>query len=160
VEEAVKTLLNTSFATTNNYLLADKDGRMGVVEASPGKVRVRGPEVDHRYIVATNHFIHPEMLDMEDKAQRDQTSTSRYSAISEALGRQHGRIDAEAAQSILSSHEGFVCSHMDNIELGTLWSLTATLRQPRLYRAEGNPCKTEYEIDERLTWVITGRSGP
>lgn len=158
VEEAVKVLSNTSFSTTNNYLLADRDGNLAVVEASSGKVRVRRPEADQPYMVATNHFMHPDMLEMEENAKRDPTTAERYSVISTALEQHHGRVDAQAAQKILSSHDGSVCSHMDDIQLGTLWSVIATLRQPQLYRAEGNPCKMEYQLDQRLTLVTGERS--
>ncbi len=153
VEEAVKILLNTKFSTTNNYLLADREGRMGVVEASPGKVKVRGRATGQSYLVATNHFVHPEMLEMEDKARRDPTTLSRYSAISTALEQQHGQIDVGAAQKILSSHDGSVCSHMEDMQLGTLWSVIATLKRPQLYRSEGNPCRVGYQLDERLSII-------
>ncbi len=76
VDEAVKKLSATSFATANNYLLADRDGKMAVVEASPERVRVRGPEPDTQYILATNHFVHPEMIEMEDRGKRDSDSAT------------------------------------------------------------------------------------
>jgi predicted choloylglycine hydrolase len=65
VEEALKVLLGMHFLTANNYLLADKDSNMAVVEASPDKVRVRRPQEGNPFVVCTNHFIHSEMLGTE-----------------------------------------------------------------------------------------------
>ena len=39
---------------------------MAVVEASPDTARVHRPEGSDPFIVCTNHFVHPEMLEMED----------------------------------------------------------------------------------------------
>jgi hypothetical protein len=56
----------------------------------------------------------------------------------------------EAAQRIMSDHTGYVCSHQDKIMLGTLWSITAGLKNLDVFRAEGNPCRTKYKEDQRL----------
>ncbi len=97
------------------------------------------------------------MIEMEDRGKRDPDSATRYAAVSEALDRQPGKVDTRAAQRVLSTHEGLVCSHHDDIQLGTLWSVTATLKRPRLYRAEGQPCKTGYQLDKRLSTVTSSR---
>ncbi len=157
VEEGVKKLSTTSFSTTNNYLLADEEGEIAVVEASPDKVRVRRPEPGHQYMVATNHFVHPEMVEVENKTKRDPDSTMRYDTIEKALELGKGKVDTRVARKVLSAHEGSVCSHLEEIQLGTLWSLTATLKHPQLYRAEGQPCKTKYQLDKRLSIVMTSR---
>lgn len=157
VGEAVKKLSTASFSTTNNYLLADKEGEIAVVEASPEKIRVRHPEPGHQYMVATNHFVHAEMVEVENRTKRDPDSAMRYDTIAKALELGKGKIDARTAQKVLSSHEGAVCSHHEGIQLGTLWSLTATLKHPQLYRAEGQPCKTKYQLDKRLSLVMPSK---
>jgi hypothetical protein len=43
-----------------------------------------------------------------------------------------------------------VCSHQKNIHLGTLWSVIATLKNLRIFRAEGHPCRARYKEDNRL----------
>ena len=149
VREAVRALSRTRFSTTNNYLLADATGDMAVVEASPGKVHVREPDGE-TYLVCTNHFSSRDMVSMEDLRQRDSDSTLRYAAIERALRTRAGRLGMAGAQRILSDHRGYVCSHHDDVELGTLWSTVATLRRLRILRAEGRPCQTEYDPDHRL----------
>lgn len=69
-EEAIKTLSDAHFSTLSNYLLTDRNSDMAVVEASPEKVSVRRPEGGDDFIVCTNHFVHPEMLEMENQKER------------------------------------------------------------------------------------------
>jgi predicted choloylglycine hydrolase len=160
VKESLAILENTHFSCCSNYLIADKEGTMAVVEAAPGRVKVRMPEDDDSFIVATNHFVHKDMQEMEDLAHRSTSnwdSLVRYSAISEALKKQNGRIAIKTAQEILSDHNGYVCSHQNKIKLGTLWSLAATLKSPSVFRAEGHPCVTTYKPDTRLTKAIQKR---
>ncbi len=153
VKESVKTLTNAHFSTTSNYLLADKDANMAVVEASPERIRVRRPGEDDRFIVCTNNFLHPEMLETEDLKERSRSnwdSEPRYTTIYDAIKRQDGKIDIKDAQKILSNHSGYVCSHQQNVQLGTIWSVVATLKRSQILRAEGHPCKAKYRSDTRL----------
>lgn len=157
VEEGVKTLSNAHFSTTSNYLVADKEGNMAVIEASPDKVRARNPEEGDSFIVCTNHFLHPEMLEMEDQKERsglNWDSVPRYTTIYDALKQHDGKIDVKTAQKILSNHSGYVCSHQKKIQLGTIWSIVATLKKPQIFRAEGHPCRAKYKPDLRLNKAI------
>jgi len=150
VEEGLSVLSDAHFLTTNNYLLADKGGNMAVVEASPDKVRVRRPEEGNKFIVCTNQFMLPEMLEMENQKERPPDSMPRYTIIYDAIKQRSGRIDVKTAQKILSDHAGYVCSHEESIQLGTLWSVIATLKKPKILMAEGHPCRTKYKTDTRL----------
>lgn len=157
VEESIKALSEMRFSTTNSYLLADKEGNLAVVEASPDKVRTRGPGDGESFIIYTNHFLHPEMLEMKDQNERSRLnwdSVPRYTTIYNALKHHDGKIDAKTAQKILSNHSGYVCSHQESIHLGTLWSVITTLKKLQILRAEGHPCKTKYREDNRLNKVV------
>jgi predicted choloylglycine hydrolase len=152
VKEALRILTEAHHVAANNYLLADKEGNMAVVEACPGKVRIRKPE--DGFIVCTNHFVHDEMFDMEDRKERPQDSVLRYTTIYKTLEKSVKRTDIKTAQRILSDHTGGVCSHKDEIQLGTLWSLIAGLKQLKIFLAEGHPCRAKYREDTRLIKVI------
>ncbi len=158
LEEGLKVLSKLRFSSANNYLLADKEGSMAVVEASPEKVRVRMPQDDERFIVCTNHVVLPEMLKIENVSERPPDSISRYTTIYNALRQQYGKIDLETAQRILSNHTGYVCSHLKSIKLGTIWSLVSTLKQLKILRAEGHPCRTRYKLDSRLNRMLQRRT--
>ncbi len=130
---------------------------MAVVEASPKRTRVRKPADDDNFIVCTNHFLHPEMLDMEDQKERSRSnwdSVPRYATIYGILEKEDGQIDMETTQQILSNHTGYVCSHQQKIQLGTIWSIIATLRKPQIFRAEGHPCRAKYRLDDRLNRTL------
>lgn len=148
--EAVNFLTHAKFLTANNYLVADKSGEMAVVEACPAATQVRRPENGETFIAATNHFVHTEMKRFEDVSKRDPDSETRYSTILRSLREVRGGVTGSIAKRILSSHEGRVCSHMDYIKLGTLWSQIVELQRLTILRAEGQPCKTEYRSDKRL----------
>jgi len=148
VKEAVKTLTTARHVSANNYLLADREGNLVVVEACPEKIQVR--KTESNFIACTNHFVHEEMVEMENRTERPSDSLQRYETICQALEGCNGRVDIEGAQKILSSHVGGVCSHRDDIQLGTIWSLVAGLKQLRIFLAEGHPCRAKYREDTRL----------
>lgn len=160
VEEGVRTLSEAHLTSTFNFLLADKDANMAVVEASPEKVRIRRPENGDSFIVCTNHFVHPEMQDMEDQKARSGSiwdTLPRYKTIYNILKEHNGKIDLGMAKTTLSNHGGYVCSHQQRIKLGTIWSMISTLKVPEVFRAEGHPCRTKYKQDLRLSRAIQRR---
>jgi predicted choloylglycine hydrolase len=157
VEESLKILTGTHLSNSSNFLLSDKEGDMAVVEASPERVRVRKPKEEDNLIVCTNHFLHPEMQEMEDLSERNRSnwdSIPRYTTILESIKQRKGKIDLKSAQRILANHSGYVCSHQEKIKLGTIWSITATLKELKIFRAEGHPCKTKYKQDPRLNRAL------
>jgi predicted choloylglycine hydrolase len=157
VAEAVEALSHVRFLTTNNYVLADRDGNLAVVEAGPDRIRVRRPKDGNEFVVCTNHFLHSDMLELENRKERPLDSVNRYDTIYDMLRRHDGRIDAKEAQKLLSNHDGHVCSHVNSIQLGTLWSIIATLSDLEVFRAEGHPCRTKYKRDERLIRALQTR---
>jgi len=154
VDEAIGALSDMRHTTANNFLLVDKKGNMAVVEAAPGRVRTREPEERKGFIVCTNHFLHPDMLDRENREKRCWDSEVRYNAIHAALEGRKGKVSVEDAQAILSDHSGHVCFHDKDGGLGTLWSVVAVPARSRVYRAEGHPCRNKYREDFRLERAI------
>ncbi len=146
VEEGVEWLLGIPHHCTIAILLADKGGDMAVVEASPMKTRVRRPEGN--FIASTNHLNHPDMLDINMFEPSD--SRRRYDAVVNDLSR-GGKIDEKRLIGVLSDHSGLVCSHIDEIGLGTLWSTVTHVNTRRVWMAEGHPCRVPYKLDTRLT---------
>jgi predicted choloylglycine hydrolase len=152
VKEALRILTEARHVAANNYLLADREGDMAVVEACAEKVGIRRPKND--FIVCTNHFVHQGMISKEDHMERPSDSVMRYITIYKALEENAKGIDVKAAQKILSDHEGKVCSHINEIRLGTLWSLVAGLKQLKIFIAEGHPCRAKYREDMRLNKAL------
>lgn len=158
VDEAAKRLTAMRISTTNNYLLADPSGDIAVVQVSPGKTRIRRPDAGDGFLIATNHFVDPEMQDREAPEKRDPDSVQRYLAISERIRDRDGVVGPAEAQRILSDHAGAVCSHHDDQQLGTLWSVVADLGKLQVFRAEGHPCSVQYKPDVRLRRALSRSS--
>jgi len=153
VRDASRSLLDMHASANANFLLADNAGDMAVAEVSPDKAVIREQEDDDDFIVCTNHFVLPEMQQYEDLERRkaeNWDTIPRYIAISEGIRKAGRKMNVEAAQRIMSDHTGYVCSHQNRIKLGTLWSITAGLKNLDVFRAEGNPCRTKYKEDPRL----------
>ncbi|TFG19199.1 MAG: hypothetical protein EU530_06980 [Promethearchaeota archaeon] len=151
VQQGVDFLTNIPHYSTMTYLLADKKGTMTVVEIGPEDTCAIRESIDH-YLVSTNHYNHPRMKDVDIYVPPD--SYVRYDTICRALGTQKGRISEKTIKDILSSHEGLVCSHRDEIQLGTLWSVVYNLSDLRICRSEGHPCVSSYVEDTRLIDAI------
>jgi predicted choloylglycine hydrolase len=64
IEETSRALSEMRHATANNFLLADREGNIAVVEVAPSRVRIRELDEGNEFIVYTNHFLHPDMLQM------------------------------------------------------------------------------------------------
>jgi len=161
IKEATKLLADAHICSADNFLVADREGNLAVVEASPERTRVRRPEKSDNFIVCTNHFVLPEMQEMEnveDRTKSNWDTIPRYETISGMLRKSNGKINAQYAQSILSNHSGYVCSHQRKIKLSTLWSVIATLKEPEIFRAIGNPCRAKYVQDIRLNKALKRRN--
>jgi len=154
VKEGIKFLTEIPHYSTISYLIADANGEMVVVEASPKRTAVRTPQED-AFIVSTNHFVHAKMLDLPIYEPPD--SRVRYNKIVEMLKNRTGRLNENLLKSILSDHTGLICSHRENIKLGTLWSVIVNLKKLRILRAEGHACSTKYKQDLRLDKAIEMR---
>lgn len=146
VQEGVDFLTEISHHCTISFLLADSTGEMAVIEAKPGTAVIREPQDD--YIVSTNHYNHPVMKRLKIFEPPD--SQIRYSTIVDSLGDLNAGLDEDTIRKILSSHEGLVCSHIDEMKLGTLWSIVANLNTLQVWRSDGHPCSNPYEEDTRL----------
>lgn len=149
-EEAINYIESIPLCSTQNIILADKEGKLAVVEASPDKVTVRE---SRDYIVSTNHFITNEMKDEFLQIEDNWYLTDdRYNTCINSLAEQNK--DVNFAMDLASGKKGFVCQYHKAMNFDTLWSSIYDVKELRIFRAEGNPSKTEYKEDNRLDWGI------
>jgi len=98
-EEARDMLLEWELAWGTNYHIADPSGDMFVVEATASVKEVRWPdslgegEVD--FLVTTNHFRTPEMIEISGRDRRD---CSRYATFFDYLQNNLGDVDLDFAK--------------------------------------------------------------
>ena len=100
-EEAKDMLVDWELAWGTNYHIADPSGDMFVVEATASEKEVRWPdslgegEVD--FLVTTNHFRTPEMVEISGRDRRD---CARYALIFDFLQKNLGDVDLDFAKMI------------------------------------------------------------
>ncbi|MFW9879317.1 MAG: C45 family autoproteolytic acyltransferase/hydrolase [Candidatus Thorarchaeota archaeon] len=145
VDEAVKFIKEIPHYCTMSYLLADKSGKIRIVEVGPNdKIAVRKP-LDG-ILISTNHFNHPKMQNI--KIYEPSDSRIRYNKVFNSLKSKPEVLSEDYYKNLLSEHNGLVCSH--KFYLGTLWSVIYNLNNLQIWRADGHPCSNPYIEDERL----------
>jgi predicted choloylglycine hydrolase len=156
-EEAIKVIDEIPISTYNNFLVADRNGDMAVVEASPYQNVVRRPLKDSRFIGCTNQFHDAEMKTLENPGVEWSKSTERMTAINQYLMRKK-HLSIEDSKEILSDKKACLCLDLRELGFGTLWSVVANLNTLDLFRSEGQPKKTNYKQDKRLQDYLTKKT--
>jgi predicted choloylglycine hydrolase len=123
---------------------------MVVVECNCEKIVVIEPQKDENYVVATNHFVSPEMQQYTGPALFN--SKERYKVARQALNA-NNNYSCELAKNILGGKYGFMCQYERKLGFDTLWSTVYDLKNDRIFRAEGNPSKARFKEDIRLRTV-------
>jgi hypothetical protein len=119
-----------------NYLIADAQGHLAVVEAHPARVRVIEPT--RAMIAATNHYRHPDMHPLQRGRKLDH-SIERLSFLYAQAADEW----ANPVTDVLTHHASRLCGHAGGHT--TLWSLSANLTTHTIAYAFGAPCETAYE---------------
>lgn len=145
VHEAIEVLRGFYTSLSNNYLIADQNGHMTVVEVGPNHFQVRTPTEGESYIVCTNHFIHQTA---QPHATWSKTTERNNTMTNHLTNDEH--MTEEKAKNIMSDYNGHVCLNLKNENFGTLYSLVLNLNQLDILRAEGQPNRTKYKQDNRL----------
>ncbi|MFW9787421.1 MAG: C45 family autoproteolytic acyltransferase/hydrolase [Candidatus Thorarchaeota archaeon] len=147
-KEAVAFMKRIPHFRGNNYLIADKDGDIALVEACPERVMVTPAK--NGLAFAANRFQSPEMLELEVEKWANPTTIQRHKIINDWFSNQNGGIEEVSAQQILSGvfeqGEGVCCKYTDGPEeWGTIWSWTALLGDGTMNIADGAPSNNEYK---------------
>lgn len=156
VSEAIRLLHNLPICTSQNIILADRQGEMAIVECCSEAIAVRTPKEGEQFLVATNQFIEPAMMKYDGRPDQNwYLSETRYQTSQQALRMtDHYSDPLQRAKHILSGKFGVVCQYKKELNFDSLWSFIVRLNDLSIVRAEGNPSKTKYSKDTRLTWAI------
>lgn len=86
-EQAVSLLCKLPVASNCNILLADKSGRMVVVECTPTQKKIREAEIFHkdRIVCTVNSFVSDEMRPYDDAHGNDYDSRRRYKTVMDSF---------------------------------------------------------------------------
>lgn len=152
-KEAINLLYQLPIASNGNILIADKSGEMVVCEISPEEINIRGPIINsqgEKFIVTTNEFTSSLMKEKEAITETYESSL-RYEVAVKALNKltnQENPVDYTKA--LLKGDFGFMCQYDKKDNFVTVWSSLFDLDNLLIYRAEGDPRKAQFKIDERM----------
>jgi len=166
VEEAADALAKGRHLRPMSYLLADAAGGIGVAEATPDQVRLRGP-VDG-FVTAANapqggdilrdwtgeqsgyRLPEPVRLAPEDyRGDALNRARRRIARAEEMLRRAGSRVSEDTLKEMLSDHLAPICAgdhgHPDGAPWGTIWSGICAPAQREFLIAPGLPCRHPYQ---------------
>lgn len=151
-KEALQLLSNLPVASNCNILLADKNGDMVVVECTSTIKTIRKPIAINeglKVICTTNCFVSDDMKQFE---REDETykSLERYNNVINAFKDYSGQYVVGYIEEILKGDHGFMCQYEKGLNFETIWSSVFDLGTLDIYRAEGDPRRKKYILDERL----------
>ena len=154
--------MNLPIASNCNILLADKSGDMVVVECTPTLKKVREAEIFHgdRIVCTVNSFTSDEMKPYDDANGNDYDSHKRYKVVIDSFSSGQIRENYIATtEQLLKGDYGFMCQYDKEPDFETVWSSIFDLESLAIYRAEGDPRKKKFIIDNRLHDLKFKRAG-
>ncbi|MCM1134340.1 MAG: C45 family autoproteolytic acyltransferase/hydrolase [Clostridium sp.] len=158
-EQAITRLFDLPVASNCNILLADKSGKMAVVECTPSMKRIREAEAfaEDRIVCAVNSFTSDEMKAYDAAHGKDYDSYKRYQTVMDSFFKGKIREDyVETTERLLKGEYGFMCQYDEEPDFETVWSSVFDLKSLMIYRAEGDPRKKKFAADGRLKDLVTG----
>lgn len=152
-KQAVSRLCDLPIASNCNILLADKSGRMVVVECTPSIKKIREAETFNsgRIVCAVNSFTSDDMKTHDDAHGKDYDSHKRYEVVMDSFSSGQIKDDyIETTKQLLKGDYGFMCQYDNEPDFETVWSSIFDLESLTIYRAEGDPRKKKFIMDNRL----------
>lgn len=150
VDEGISAIQRLPVSSNCNILIADKTGRMAVVECNPFEKHVRAPQTNefgNQFVITVNSLLSPEMEKHKAGEENSFFSKDRYQTAETALLRLKER-PIETAKAILSGKCGFMCQYVKELNFDTIWATIFNLSDLKIYRAEGNPNKKSFVSDD------------
>ena len=157
VPEVLARLEQLPVGSAQTLTLADRSGRLAVIECNAEGKEIAAPDGgDRAFVCATNAFHLPGMQRYRVPEQDDWFAERRYQTMRQARDRA-GEEDAFLfAEKLLSGQYGFLCQYDRSTGRDTVWSVIYDLGQRRIYRSEGNPRRCGYREDKRFKVKLEG----
>ena len=151
-DHAITLLNELPIASNCNILLADKSGKMVVVECTPSLKQLRRPIETRcgKIICTVNNFTSENMKQYDYSDGNVYNSVERYNVVIKSLPDiLQGDLIANT-QKLLKGEYGFMCQYEKELNFETVWSSIFDLDNLNIYRAEGSPIKKKFKEDKRL----------
>ena len=149
VDEALEALKNFTVASSQTLTMADRSGKMSVVECNAEKFVVIEPKNGENFVAAVNEFNSPKMVKYRCDLDDEMNSHLRYEVACNAL-ENNKDYSLQYAKDLLSGEFGFMCQYDRSKGADTVWSSVYMLNENKVYRCEGNPSRKKYKEDTRL----------
>ena len=151
-EQAIVLFSELPIASNCNILLADKSGRMVVVECTPSAKKIREAKKfgEDSIVCTVNSFISNEMKVYDDSNGNDYDSHKRYMVVMDSFTKYIKEDYIETTKQLLKGDYGFMCQYDNEPDFETVWSSIFDLKTLAIYRAEGDPRKKKFIVDNRL----------
>ena len=134
VDQALNVFQRVPLCCPKNFLIADKNGDMVVVEHTSKKFRVVYPK--DNVLIQTNHYVDPELAREDIIFEQNPTTNSfiRYYETLQRINLERARFNLNSIIKILGS-PGRTYTYQDNPNVKTIWTLALDMsnRKYRIY---------------------------
>lgn len=140
--EATKLVKHQDRSISTNSILVDRDHRMIDIESS--LQAFDSIKTNRKFLVHTNHIVGQNLRHLQIEA--DKESERRYNYATKTLEENENNISVDLLKNILKDHNSGICSHPTKRNKSTtIASVIIDINNKKLFLANGNPCKTEYQ---------------
>lgn len=144
-QQAIQAIQKLPIASAQTITIADKTGKIVVVECNCEKVTVIKPSDNKNAVFATNHFVSREMCVYQYKGQDDCYSHKRLQTLQKAFEYQK-EYTVSFAMDLLSGKKGFLCQYDRKEDIDTIWSVIYDLTENKVYMTKGNPSQKDFTV--------------
>ncbi|EOH94330.1 C45 family autoproteolytic acyltransferase/hydolase [Enterococcus pallens] len=150
VQEAVALINELPHAGSGTLVIGDANGQGILAEISPDKTTIQHLTESTSFLIATNMFNTPEMVDYNRLPKDTWQAEERYETMGAYLQKHAATIDSKESQQLLAGEFGFMCDYDRSTGRDTVWSCVYNLTTSQVYRAAGNPAKNAFREDNWL----------
>lgn len=153
-EEAIDALKVLPIASAQTLTIADRNGKLAIVECNPEKYVVIYPKTGKKFVTTANNFNSEDLKTFRTPTDVDDWhSDERYMTAKTALENNSESFSLEFAQNLLAGKYGFMCQYDRKKNADTVWSVVYDIKNCRIYRVEGNPSRKKFLEDQRMKFV-------
>lgn len=151
IEDAIKAITRANRAESANYLIADRNGELYDIEATPDSI-------DYLYaddcMAHTNHFLSKNLNIQKDLVLTMTPDTLiRKNRMAKLLKQEYGRLKEEVLMGFYRDHVNYpnsICRHLDenarrDYSMITFDSMIFAPAEKEMWIARGNPCQNEFQ---------------
>ena len=146
VNEALSFLEEVPISSSQNIIIADRNYNIALVECNCDKKHI----IKNDYVFTSNHFVSECMRVYQTALEDDVHSHERYNTLENAF--KNYKYNLDFSKELLSGKYGFMCQYDKKDDIDTIWSSIYSIRDKKIYRAEGNPSRNSFKEDKRLNF--------